>query len=168
MTTPKHLVCVGAITGAFGVRGETRVKSFTADPEAIAAYGAVVNHDETRSFDIKLTRAVKGGFAARLSGVTTKEQADALRGERLYVPRTRLPQTDDDEFYYADLIGLTAYDTGGERLGTVKAIHDHGAGDLLELRMPSGGDRLFPFTKETVPTIDIAGGRLVVDLPDEF
>ncbi|MEL6584529.1 MAG: ribosome maturation factor RimM [Pseudomonadota bacterium] len=167
MATPKHLVCVGAIAGAFGVRGEVRVKSFTADPEDITAYGPLVTEDESKSFDVTLTRAVKGGFAAKLSGVGSKEAADALKGTRLYLPRERLPEPEDDEFYYADLIGLSAFDPGGVEIGKVRAVHDHGAGDVLELRLPGGADRLVPFTAEVVPTVDIAGGRLVVDLPDE-
>jgi hypothetical protein len=107
-------VCVGAIAGAFGVRGDVRLKSFCAVPEDIAAYGPLSLEDGSRSFTVKLTSPVKGGFAARLGGVTTKEAADALRGSRLYAPRDALPSLPDDEFYHADLIGLEVCDTGGK------------------------------------------------------
>ncbi|MDJ1006727.1 MAG: ribosome maturation factor RimM [Paracoccaceae bacterium] len=160
-------VCVGAVAGAFGVRGEVRLKSFTAEPEALAAYGPVETEDGARSFDVTLTRPVKGGFAARLSGVASREAADSLRGTRLYVDRARLPEPEDDEFYHADLIGLAVHDTGGALLGHVKAVLNHGAGDLLELRRPEGpGTVLLPFTKATVPTVDLKAGRVVADPPE--
>ena len=124
-------VCVGAISGAFGVRGEVRLKSFCADPEAIADYAPLESEDGSRQFDVTLTRAVKNGLAARLSGVLSKEDADALRGVRLFVPRKRLPSLPDDEFYHADLIGLEVRDTGGTVLGRVKSVQNHGATDLL-------------------------------------
>ncbi|MEL7460176.1 MAG: ribosome maturation factor RimM [Pseudomonadota bacterium] len=160
-------VCVGAVAGSFGVRGEVRLKSFTADPEAMASYGQVETEDGAASYDIKLTRPVKGGFAARLSGVGTKEQADALRGTRLYVSRDKLPDPDDDEFYHADLIGLAVHDTGGALIGHVKAVLNHGASDLLELRFgASPKTALLPFTKAVVPTVDIKAGRIVADPPE--
>lgn len=157
-------VCVGAVAGAFGVRGEARLKSFCADPEAIGTYGPL--EDESgRRFEIRLTRPVKGGFAARLSGVATREAAEALRGTRLYAPRDRLPPLPEDEFYHADLVGLDVVDTGGSPLGRVRAIHDHGAGDILEVRGPGGGELLLPFTEAVVPTVDVAAGRIVADPP---
>jgi 16S rRNA processing protein RimM len=160
-------VCVGAIAGAFGVRGEVRLKSFCALPEDIAAYGALSLEDGSRSFTVNLTAPVKGGFAARLDGIATKEAADALRGQRLYAPRDALPNLPDDEFYHADLIGLEACDTGGKPLGRISAVLNHGASDLLEVRAP--GQRtttLVPFTAEIVPTVDLAAGRVVIDPPD--
>ena len=159
-------VCVGAVAGAFGVRGEVRLKSFTAEPEAVAGYGPVTTEDG-RSFEIALGRPLKGGFAARLSGVATKEAADALRGMRLYVPRDRLPGLAEDEFYHADLVGLDVYDTGGMRLGQVQAVLNHGAADLLEVRR-AGSSRtaLLPFTRAAVPTVDLVRRRLVADPPE--
>lgn len=159
-------VCLGAIAGSFGVRGEVRLKSFCADPGAIGDYGPLSTEDGDRSFTVQVTRAVKGGFAARLSGIATKEAADALKGLRLYAPREALPEPDEDEFYHADLIGLTALDTGGETLGRVKAVLNHGAGDLLELQRPGGETVLVPFTLTVVPTVDLSGGRLIVDPPE--
>ena len=160
-------VCVGAVAGAFGVQGEVRLKSFCADPADIATYGPLTSEDGARSFDIRLTRPVKAGFAARLSGVTTKEAADALKGARLFAPRSALPTLPDDEFYHSDLIGLSAQDTGGAALGRVAAVLNHGAGDILELR-GQGLDKpvLVPFTKAAVPTVDMASGRIVIDPPE--
>lgn len=159
-------VCVGVITGSYGVRGDARVKSFCADPTAIADYGPVANEAGTATYSITLTGAVKGGFAVRLSGVTSKEQADGLKGTKLFVARSSLPTLPDDEYYYSDLIGLTVVDTGGETLGKVNAVHDHGAGDLLEIGVPGQGSILLPFTMETIPTIDLTARRVVADPPE--
>jgi 16S rRNA processing protein RimM len=160
-------VCVGAIAGAFGVRGEVRLKSFTATPEDIASYAPLETEDGARSFSVKITRQIKNGLAARLSGITDKDAADALRGTELYVPRDRLPSLPDDEFYHADLIGLPVTDTGGTPLGTVMAVLNNGADDLLELRAPGQKQSvLLPFTKAAVPTVDLAQGRIVADPPE--
>ncbi len=161
-------ICIGAIAGAFGVAGEVRLKSFCSQPEDIAAYGPLSTEDGTRQFHITLTRPVSGGFGARIAGITTREQADALRGTSLFIDRTRLPSLPDDEFYHADLIGLEAIDTGGEVLGKVLAIHNHGAGDIIEISSNRHKSALLlPFTKEIVPNVDIGAGRLIVDLPEE-
>lgn len=160
-------VLVAAIAGSFGVKGEVRLKSFTAEPEAVAEYGPLSDETGTRRFDITLVKPTKNGFVALLSGVVTKEQADALRGTRLYAPRSALPALPDDEFYHADLIGLDAFDAGGNLLGRVKAVLNHGAGDLLELDVgPGRSSVLVPFTLAIVPTVDLASGRLVIDAPD--
>lgn len=161
------LVCVGAVAGAFGVRGEVRLKSFCAEPEDIANYAPLTTEDGGTSYAITLTRPIKNGFAARLSGVETKEQADALRGLRLYAPRDRLPALPDDEFYHADLIGLDVLDTGGTPLGKVRAVQNHGAGDLLEIHGPGLKTTvLLPFTREAVPTVDLDSGRIIADPPE--
>lgn len=160
------LICVGAIAGAFGVHGEVRVKSFTATPEDIAQY-PLTTEDGAQRFELTLTRPVKNGFAARLTGVSTKEQADALRGSQLYTSRDALPGLPDDEYYHADLIGLSVYDTGGTLLGQVKSVENHGAADLLELHGAGlTGTVLLPFTRQVVPTVDLASGRIVADPPD--
>ena len=161
-------VCVGAIAGAFGVQGEVRLKSFCADPGAIGSYAPLYSEDGSRSFTVKITRTLNGAMAARLSGIATKEQADALRGLTLYADRAKLPNLPDDEFYHADLIGLEVLDTGGARLGTVQAVHNHGAGDILEVYAP--GQRttlLLPFTRAVVPTVDLTAGRIIADPPEE-
>ena len=131
------LICVGTIAGAFGVQGEVRLKSFTADPTAIADYAPLSNEDGTRIFSVTLTRPINNGFAARLGGVKTKEEADALKGVKLFAEREKLPELPDDEFYHTDLIGLEVYDTGGTLLGRIKAVMNHGAGDILEVTSAS-------------------------------
>lgn len=160
-------ICVGAIAGAFGVRGELRLKSFTATPEDIATYGPLETEDGTRSFAVTLTGQTTNALTARLSGVQSKEEADALRGTQLYVARDRLPSLPDDEYYHADLIGLEVYDSGGALLGRVKAVLNHGASDLLEIHGPGlKSTVLLPFTRAAVPTVDLATGRIVADPPD--
>lgn len=160
-------ICVGAIAGAFGVHGEVRLKSFTAEPSAIADYAPLSTEDGATSYSITLTRPLTNGFAARLGGVKTKEQADALKGVRLYAPREKLPALPDDEFYHADLIGLEVVDTGGTVLGRVKAVLNHGASDLLEITGPGlKTSLLLPFTREAVPTVDLTAGRIVADPPE--
>jgi 16S rRNA processing protein RimM len=166
MTLPDH-VCVGAIAGAFGVKGEVRLKSFCSDPGAIADYGPLFTEDGKRRFKVTLTRVIPNGFAARLTGVATKEEADALRGTSLFVGRDRLPETGDDEFYHADLISLTVLDTGGTEVGRVTAVHNHGAGDLLEVQRSGPKSAvLLPFTRAIVPTVDLAAGRIIADIPE--
>jgi 16S rRNA processing protein RimM len=167
MATLPARVCVAALAGAFGVRGEARLKSFTAEPEGFAGYGALETEDATRRFEVRITRPVPGGFAVRLSGVATREDAEALKGTRLYASRDRLPPLPEDEFYHADLIGLTAFDTGGAALGRVLTVQNYGGGDFLEIARAGQNALLVPFTRLAVPTVDIAGGRLVVDPPEE-
>ncbi len=165
-TTEPARVCVGAIAGAFGVKGEVRLKSFCAEPQAIADYAPLTTEDGSRAFALRLTGQVKNGLTARLGGVTSKEAADALKGTRLYAPRDRLPALPDDEFYHADLIGLEVVDTGGTPLGRVRAVFDHGAGDLLEVHGPGlKSGLLLPFTRAVVPTVDLTAGRVVADPP---
>ena len=160
-------VCVGAIAGAFGVRGEVRLKSFCADPAAIGDYSPLFDESGERKFDVRITQGVKNGFAARLSGVMTKEQADALKGLRLFADRDKLPSLPDDEFYHTDLMGLEVFDAGGEKVGRVKAVQNHGAGDILELDVGPGKPAvLVPFTLAIVPTVDLAAGRIVIDPPE--
>lgn len=160
------LICVGAIMGAFGVHGEVRLKSFTADPEAIATYAPLLTQDG-RVFKVQLTRQVANGFAARLSDVRSRDDAEALKGTQLFVPRTRLPSLPDDEFYHADLVDLEVRDTGGTLLGRVKSVQNHGAGDILEVQAAGkAGTILLPFTLAVVPTVDLTAGRIVVDPPE--
>lgn len=165
MAEPERIM-VGAIAGAFGVKGEVRLKSFCAEPEAIASYGPLAAEDG-RSFRVSLTRSIPQGFAARLSGVTTREAAEALKGTALYADRARLPALGDEEFYHADLIGMDVLDTGGQPFGRVTAVHNHGAGDLLEVARPGQKPAvLLPFTRAIVPTVDLASGRIIADIPE--
>jgi 16S rRNA processing protein RimM len=161
-------ICIGAIVGAFGVSGEVRLKSFCSTPSDISSYGPLASEDGSREFRISLTKPVTGGFGARIAGITTREAAEALRGTSLFVDRERLPSLPDDEFYHADLIGLDVLDTGGNPLGKVTAIHNHGAGDIIEISSTRHKSALLlPFTKAIVPNVDLSAGRLIVDLPDE-
>lgn len=165
--TSSELICVGAIGGAYGVHGEVRLKSFTAEAEALEDYAPLLTEDGAFEFDIAITRSIKNGLAARLSGIATKEQADALKGVKLFVPRDRLPETEDDEYYYTDLVGLEVRDTGGNALGKVKNVLNHGAADLLEVLPPNSSETVFlPFTMANVPTVDIAAGRIIADPPE--
>ena len=165
MTADK--VCVGAIGGAYGVRGELRVKSFCAVPEDIETYSPLSTQDGAGVFHLALVRPIKNGFVARIAEVATKEDADALKGTQLFALREQLPSLPDDEYYHTDLIGLEVLDTGGTLLGRVKTVLDHGAGDLLEIQRPGSSETaLLPFTLAAVPTVDIAAGRLIADPPD--
>ncbi|CUH67918.1 Ribosome maturation factor RimM [Thalassovita gelatinovora] len=167
MTKPDDLICVGVIAGAFGVRGEVRLKSYTADPEAIEDYNPLTTEDGSQSFEVGILHQIKNGLSVRLTAVSTKEQADALKGVKLYVPRDRLPSLPDDEFYHADLIGLDVVDTGGTTLGQIKSVLNHGAGDLLEVQGPGlKSSVLLPFTRDAVPTVDLNRGRVIADPPD--
>ena len=160
-------IIVGAIGGAFGVQGEVRLKSYCADPQAIADYTPLFSESGRRFAQIVLTGQLKNGFTARIDGVITKEDADALRNVNLYADRSVMPSLPDDEYYYSDLIGLTVLDTGGATLGTVKNVMDHGAGDLLEVIVPGASDTvLLPFTQAAVPTVDLGSKRIIADPPD--
>ena len=144
-----------------------RLKSFTAEATSIADYAPLTTEDGSREFDVVVTRSIKNGLAARLSGVVTKEDADALKGTQLFAPRDRLPELPEDEFYYTDLIGLEVRDTGGTVLGNVKSVQNNGADDLLEIHGPGLKNTvLLPFTKAAVPTVDLNGGRIIADPPD--
>ncbi len=156
-------VCVARLGAAHGVRGEMRLWSFTADPAAVAAYGPLETADG-RVIEIEALRPAKESFVARLKGVADRDAAERLRNAELFVPRERLPAPQDaDEFYHADLIGLDVVDGAGTRLGNVVAVHNFGAGDVIEVRPVDGRDTLMlPFTHAAVPQIDIAAGRLVV------
>jgi len=165
-TPPETRVCVGAVAGAYGVHGQVRLKSFCATPADIATYGPLWTEVGARSFTVTLGAPVANGFAARLGGVGTRAAAEALRGTRLCADRDRMPALPEDEFYHADLVGLTVCDTGGAPLGHVKAVLNHGASDLLELVAPGRtGAVLLPFTQAVVPTVDLAAGRIVADPP---
>jgi 16S rRNA processing protein RimM len=162
-------ICVAQIGAPHGVRGEVRIKSFTAEPMALADYGVLSTEDGARIFEIAALRPAKDVLVARLAGIADRDAAEALRNLRLYVPRDRLPAAEEDEFYHADLIGLAAVRLDGTPLGTVAALHNFGAGDLIEIAPAEGGPTLLlAFTKAVVPEVDVAGGRIVVDPPKEI
>lgn len=164
-------VCLGIVAGAHGVRGAVRLKSFTQEPGDIARYGPLEDESGGARFTVRPVGGTKGQVhkgvvIARLSGVTDRDQAEALRGLRLYLPRAALPPPPDDEFYHADLIGLDAVLADGSRLGEIRAVHDFGAGDTLEIARPPAQPLMVPFTRPVVPVVDIAAGRIVIDPPD--
>lgn len=164
---PDRLILVGRIAGAFGVRGEVRVTSFTSDPMALAGFRDLRRADGSPAPVLTGARPVKGGLVARAAGVETREQAEALRGLRLHVPREALPAPDEDEFYLADLVGLRVETPDGRVLGAVRGVQDFGAGDLLEVKPEGAPSFWLPFTREAVPEVDIAGGRILAIPPAE-
>lgn len=158
-------VCVGVIAGAHGVCGAVRIKSFTAEPKGVAQYGPVEDESGRRKFDLRFVGTAKGVVLAKLLGIGDRNQAEALRGVRLYLPREALPPPHDEEYYHADLIGLAAVLSDGMEIGTIQAVHDFGAGDCLEIARPEGPPLIAPFTRTVVPVVDIEGGRVVLDPP---
>ena len=161
-------ICVARIGAAHGVRGAVKLWTFTEDPLAVQAYGPLITRDGARRFEVASAREANGHLVVTLKGVATREEAERLNGIELYVARDQLPATDDDEYYHADLIGLAAVTAGDAPLGRVIAIHNFGAGDIIEIAPPHGPTLLLPFTNAVVPTVDLAGGRVVIELPDEI
>lgn len=157
-------VCVGVVTGAHGLHGLVRVRPFTEIPEDVAAYGPVESADGRRRFALDVrNRTGKGQLLAAIEGVGDRDAAEALKGEELYVPRDRLPASDPEEFYHADLLGLDVVDSEGTTLGIVRAVQNYGGGDMLEIADTSGRLGTIPFTRASVPDIDLAGRRVTVD-----
>lgn len=162
------LILVAAIAGAFGVKGEVKIKSFTDDPKACLTYGPLLGANGTPVLTVIKSRAVKKSLACTTKEISTREQAEAMKSTKLFVRRSQLPAPDEDEFYYSDLVGLSVETLDGSARGRVKAVHDFGAGDLLEIQTPGEKDWYLPFTKLAVPRVDIAGGRIVIDPPEEI
>jgi 16S rRNA processing protein RimM len=162
------LVCVARIGAAHGVRGAVKLWTFTEDPFAIRRYGPLSSKDGKRQFEVATAREAKDHLVATFKGVTTRDEAERLNGIELYVAREKLPATDADEYYHTDLIGLAAVTPDGDALGRVLAIHNFGAGDLIEITPPKGPTLLLPFTNAVVPEVDLAGGRVVIALPQEI
>jgi 16S rRNA processing protein RimM len=161
-------ICVARIGAAHGVRGAVKLWTFTGDPLAVTRYGPLMTKDGARQFEVTHAREAKDHLVATLKGVATREDAERLNGVELYVARDRLPDTDEDEYYHADLIGLTAVTAANEPLGQVIAIHNFGAGDIIEIAPPCGQSMLLPFTNAVVPSVDLSGGRVVIELPAEI
>lgn len=170
--TSQRLVLMGAILGAHGIKGEVKVKSFATRPAAIADYGPLVDPKRKRSFELSIVGsggAAKGVVIGRIDGVTDRNAAEALKGVELFVERERLPApADPEEFYLADLIGLSAFDLKGEKLGEIVSVDNYGAGDLLLVVPENGEGFVVPFAKAFVPVVDVAGGRVTLDLPADF
>jgi 16S rRNA processing protein RimM len=159
------LICVAKIGAAHGVRGEVKLWSFTSDPLGLMRYGPLSTKDGSRLFEVTHARAAKDHLVATLKGVASRDDAERLNGIELYIARDKLPATDDDEYYHVDLVGLSAVNAAYEPIGQVIAIHNFGAGDIIEIAPLQGASILLPFTNAVVPTIDLAQGRVVVELP---
>jgi len=161
----RNLIFVAQVGAAHGVRGEVKVTTFTADPMALADYKTLLRQDGSPALTIASARPAKGGIVARLKGVADRNAAEALRGLKLYIPRDSLPEPEEDEFYLADLVGLFVETAEGEALGTVKAVQDFGAGDLLEIQPRAGATWWLPFTRQAVPEVRLAQGKLIAAPP---
>ena len=161
-------ICIARIGAAHGVRGAVKLWTFTDDPLAVKSYGPLITKDGARQFEVTQARAAKDHLVATLKGVTTRNEAERLNGIELYIARDKLPATGDDEYYHADLIGLAAVTAADAPIGRVIAIHNFGAGDIIEIAPPHGATMLLPFTNAVVPTVDLAGGRVVIELPPEI
>jgi 16S rRNA processing protein RimM len=161
-------ICVARIGAAHGVRGAVKLWTFTEDPMAVKHYGPLTTKDGARQFEVATAREANGHLVATLKGVATREDAERLNGLELYIARDKLPDTDDGEYYHADLIGLAAVNAANEPIGRVTAIHNFGAGDIIEIAPPHGATLLLPFTDAVVPTVDLAAGRVVIELPQEI
>jgi 16S rRNA processing protein RimM len=164
-----RLIALGVFGAPQGVRGEIRVKAYTADPKAIGAYGPLTDAAAARRFVLRVVRALREDMVvARVDGVATREAAAALTGVELFARRAQLPPPDAEEFYYDDLVGLEAVTLEGVALGRVAGIVNHGAGDILEIAPAAGETLLLPFTRQVAPEIDFAGGRIVIKPPLEI
>jgi 16S rRNA processing protein RimM len=161
-------ICIARIGAAHGVRGAVKLWTFTEDPLAVMSYGSLTTKDGSRLFEIATAREAKGHLVATLKGIATREDAERLNGVELYIAREKLPATVEDEYYHTDLIGLAAVDATDQPLGRVIAIHNFGAGDIIEIAPPHGATMLLPFTNAVVPSVDLAGGRVVIELPAEI
>ena len=163
-TARTGLICIARVAGAFGVKGEVKIKSLTETPEDCFEFGPLLSEGGTAVLSPESYRAVKGGFAVTCREITTPEQADALRGTDLFTDAKNLPEPEDDEFYYSDLIGMQVKTVDGKTAGQVIAVHDFGAGDLLEIKPKEGGSFYHPFTKEAVPKVDMKARRVIVKI----
>lgn len=161
-------ICVARIGAAHGVRGEVRLWPFTEDPMAVIDYGPLSTKDGARQFEVVRARIAKDHLVAVIKGIATREDAERINGLELYIGRDRLPDTEDGEYYHADLIGLRAIDPAGAEIGKVLAVHNFGAGDIIEIAPPQGATLLLPFTNEVVPTVDLAEGHVVIVMPQEI
>jgi 16S rRNA processing protein RimM len=161
-TAMAERVLVAQIGAAHGIRGEVRLRAFTADPLAVKDYGPLETEDGAQTLTIETLRPQKDVLVVRFAGITDRNAAERLRNQNLYVARARLPATEADEFYHTDLIGLKVEAADGRALGTVIAVHNFGAGDLIEVKPPDGPAVMLPFTESAVPLVDVAGGRIVV------
>ena len=161
-------ICVARIGAVHGVRGAVKLWPFVEDPLALPEFGALATQDGARSFEIASLRPAKDHLVATFKGIDDRDAAARLNGIELYVPRDALPPADDGEYYHADLIGLATVDDAGNALGRVIAMHNFGAGDIIEIAPLFGPTLLLPFTDAVVPTINLATGHVVIKMPGEI
>jgi len=161
-------ICIARIGAPHGVRGEVKLWPFTEDPMAVLHYGPLSTKDGARQFEVVRARVAKDHLVAVLKGVNDRDEAARVNGIELYIPRDKLPPTDDGEYYHADLIGLRAIDAAGTDIGKVFAVHNFGAGNIIEIAPLQGPTLLLPFTDAVVPTVDLAQGHVVIELPNEI
>ncbi len=178
------MICVAAIGGARGVHGDVRLRTFTDAPETVARFGTLYSSDGQKTYALQDPKVLNGDVISRIDGIATREEAMAMKGTELFVPRESFPETDDEEeFYVSDLIGLTVLDETGKKIGSVRNVDNFGANDVLEVTLDGdrhsekesasgaalkGSSLLLPFTRAMVPEIDIAGGRITVIVPDQL
>ena len=161
-------ICVGIVTGPHGLKGDVKLKSYPENPKDVAAFGPVTDKSGERQFDIRILSANQKGLVVELSGVRGREAAEAIRGTELYMVRDLLPELEEDEFYYSDLVGLVVEDINGAAIGTVSLVDNYGAGEIIEVDLKDGGTEMYPMSREVVPTIDLKNGRVVINPPAEI
>lgn len=165
-STEATLVAVGVITGAQGIRGQVKIRSFTDDPHALTEYGALMNASGSKRYDIRIDGTNKAGLIATIKGVTDRNAAELMKGTELFVDKANIPPADEDEFYYDDLIGMDVLDASGTALGTVAAMYNFGAGDIIEIKLAAGGKEMYPFTKQNFPEVKLAEKQVIAELPE--
>ena len=161
-------ICLGKVTGPQGLDGSVKIKSYTAHPEDIASYGPLSDKEGTNEFQISILRSTKKGLVAKLGGILDRTAAESIKGMELYVTRDLLPELEEGEFYFSDLAGLDVVNIRGKMIGRVIKVDNFGAGDLIEISMGETNTYILPFSMQTVPVVDVAGGRVVVRMPDEY
>lgn len=166
----EKLTCVAVIVGAHGVHGAVKVKSYTQVPEDFSAYGPLLGEDGSVVLTPRNPRPINNAFTMRSPEITTREQAMSMKGTLLYIPRDVLPEPEEDDFYYTDLVGLEVKTTDGKRIGTVSGVHDFGAGDMLEIKPVKTAEKqasfFHPFTKVAVPKVDIKSRRVIIHIEE--
>jgi 16S rRNA processing protein RimM len=159
-------VLLGVITGAHGIQGAVKIKSFTGDPADVAAYGPLSDKSGQRSFTLKIVGEQKGLVIATLEGIRDRNAAEILRGVELYVPRDRMPPVEEGEYFVEDLIGMEVFSQEGSALGTVKGVHEFGAGPILEIAFQDGREELYSFSHANFPEVDVHARRIIFCPPD--